>query len=67
MTQRLSLPTRSLLLAALAATLEIIVILPFVDHWADHNQMIHFTQHGLIFAGGVIMGFALRGLRDTRE
>ena len=67
LTHRLSLPTRSLVLASIAAALEILVILPFVDHLADKNPMIHFTQHGLIFAGGVMMGFALRGLRDSRQ
>ena len=40
MTHRLSVPTRSLVLAALAATLEIIVILPFVDQ----EQMARVRQ-----------------------
>jgi hypothetical protein len=24
---------------------------------------VHFTQHGLIFVGGIVMGWALRDLR----
>jgi hypothetical protein len=51
---------RSLSLVAVAALLELLLIAPFVDHLADSNPMIHFTQHGLIFAGGVLVGIALR-------
>jgi hypothetical protein len=51
---------RSLSLVAIAALLELLLIAPIVDHLADSNPMIHFTQHGLIFAGGVLMGVALR-------
>ena len=46
-----------------AAILEICLILPFVDHLADANPTIHFTQHGFIFAGGVLMGLALRDVQ----
>ena len=51
---------RSLSLVAIAALLELLLIAPFVDHLADSNPTIHFTQHGLIFLGGVLMGVALR-------
>jgi len=51
---------RSLSLVAIAAMLELLLIAPFVDHLADANPTIHFTQHGLIFVGGVLMGVALR-------
>jgi hypothetical protein len=51
---------RSLCLVAAAALLELLLIAPFVDHLADANPTIHFTQHGLIFLGGVMMGIALR-------
>jgi hypothetical protein len=51
---------RSLWLVAAAALLEVVLILPFVDHLADANPTIHFTQHGLIFLGGIMMGIALR-------
>jgi hypothetical protein len=52
--------TRALRLLIFAALLEVILILPFVDHLADAHPMIHFTQHGFIFLGGVLMGVALR-------
>ena len=51
---------RSLCLVAAAALLEIVLIMPFVDHLEDSTPTIHFTQHGLIFLGGVLMGIALR-------
>ncbi|HEX4837408.1 MAG TPA: hypothetical protein VFV03_02640 [Solirubrobacteraceae bacterium] len=49
-------------MAALAVVLELALITPWVDHAADRNQTVHFTQHGLIFLGGVLIGFALREL-----
>jgi hypothetical protein len=54
---------RALRLVVFAAVLEIVLILPFVDHLADTHPMIHFTQHGFIFAGGVLMGLALRDVQ----
>ena len=53
----------ALLLGVFALVLEISLITPWVDHAADGNSTIHFTQHGLIFIGGLIMGWALRDLR----
>jgi hypothetical protein len=53
---------RALVLATVALCLEIALITPWVDHLADGNPTIHFTQHGLIFVGGVLMGWALREL-----
>ena len=50
-------PRRLLMLAVM---LEVIMILPFVDHIADAHPAIHFTQHGFIFLGGLLMGMALR-------
>jgi hypothetical protein len=52
--------TRALFLLICSAVLEVLLILPFVDHLADSHPTIHFTQHGLIFLGGVLMGVALR-------
>ncbi len=52
--------TRALAMLTFAALLEVVLILPFVDHLADAHPMIHFTQHGFIFLGGVLMGIALR-------
>lgn len=54
---------RALRLVVFAALLEIVLILPFVDHLADTRPMIHFTQHGFIFAGGVLMGLAIRDVQ----
>jgi hypothetical protein len=51
---------RALALVMFAAVLEVVLILPFVDHLADTHPTIHFTQHGLIFGGGILMGIALR-------
>jgi len=59
---------RPLVVILIAAVLEILLVMPFVDDLADRSPMFHFTQHGLIFVGGVVMGFALRDLylRSTR-
>jgi len=54
---------RALRLVVFAALLEVVLVLPFVDHLADANSTIHFTQHGFIFAGGVLMGLALRDVQ----
>jgi hypothetical protein len=54
---------RALRLVVFAALLEIMLVAPFVDHLADSNPTVHFTQHGLIFAGGVLMGLALRDVQ----
>jgi hypothetical protein len=54
---------RALRLVMFAALLEVVLVLPFVDHLADANATIHFTQHGFIFAGGVLMGLALRDVQ----
>ncbi len=55
----------ALLVGVLALLLEISLITPWVDDAAGGNSTIHFTQHGLIFIGGLIMGWALRDLRLT--
>jgi hypothetical protein len=47
----------------LALVLEVVLITPWVDDAADSNATVHFTQHGLIFLGGILMGWALRDLR----
>jgi hypothetical protein len=54
---------RSFALVAFAVLLEVTLLMPFVDHLADANQTIHFTQHGFIFAGGVLLGMALRDVQ----
>ena len=54
---------RAFRLVVFAVLLEVVLLMPFVDHLADANQTIHFTQHGFIFAGGVLMGLALRDVQ----
>jgi hypothetical protein len=43
----------------------VLLLTPWVDDLADENATAHFTQHGMIFVGGLIMGWALRDLRLT--
>jgi hypothetical protein len=56
---------RALRLVVFAALLEVVLVLPFIDHLADANPTIHFTQHGFIFVGGVLMGLALRDVQRS--
>jgi hypothetical protein len=51
---------RAMRLVIFAALMELLLIMPFVDHYADAHPTVHFTQHGFIFLGGVLMGWALR-------
>jgi hypothetical protein len=60
---RRSTRLRAMRLVVFAALLEVVLVLPFVDHLADANPTIHFTQHGFIFAGGVLLGMALRDVQ----
>jgi hypothetical protein len=60
---RVGSPNRPLLLATIALVLELALISPWIDHLADDNPTVHFSQHGLIFVGGLLMGWALRELR----
>jgi hypothetical protein len=55
-------PRAAVGLGALALLLELLLISPWVDEAADSNSLAHFTQHGLIFVGGLLMGVALRDL-----
>jgi hypothetical protein len=50
-------------LVVFAVVLEIVLLMPFVDHLADSNNTIHFTQHGFIFGGGVLLGMAIRDVQ----
>jgi hypothetical protein len=54
---------RAFCLVAFAVLLEVTLLMPFVDHLADSNNTIHFTQHGFIFAGGVLLGMAIRDVQ----
>jgi hypothetical protein len=60
---RLRARRRAFLLVAFAVLLEVTLLMPFVDHLADANPTIHFSQHGFIFAGGVLLGMALRDVQ----
>ena len=57
---------RAMRLVVFAALLELFLIMPFVDHVADAHPTVHFTQHGFIFLGGVLMGWALRDVHRYR-
>jgi hypothetical protein len=54
---------RAFRLVVFAVVLEVVLLMPFVDHLADSNNTIHFTQHGFIFAGGVLLGMAIRDVQ----
>lgn len=55
-------PRKALTLGVLALLLEMVLILPIFDKVAGTNPTAHFTQHGGIFLGGVLMGIALRDM-----
>ena len=55
-------PAKGVAAGGLAVILEIAAILPPLDRAVETNQTLHFTQHGLIFAGGALMGVALRDI-----
>jgi hypothetical protein len=57
---------RALRLVVFATLLEVFLIMPFVDHYADAHPTVHFTQHGFIFLGGLLMGWALRDVHLSR-
>ena len=60
-------PRTAVLVGGLAVLLEILLITPWVDDLADRNSTVHFTQHGLIFLGGILMGWVLRDLRLSSQ
>ena len=55
-------PRKALTLGVTALLLEMVLILPVFDKVAGTNPTAHFTQHGGIFLGGVLMGMALRDM-----
>ncbi len=55
-------PRKALTLGVAALLLEMVMILPIFDKVAGTNPTAHFTQHGGIFLGGVLMGMALRDM-----
>jgi hypothetical protein len=60
---RRRLRLRAFGLVVFAVVLEVVLLMPFVDHLADSNNTIHFTQHGFIFGGGVLLGMAIRDVQ----
>ncbi len=55
-------PMRALVLGGLGLLLQVVALLPPVDDAVDSNAAMHYLQHGIIFAGGLCMGIALRDL-----
>jgi hypothetical protein len=62
---RRRLRLRAFALVAFTVVLEVVLLMPFVDHLADSNSTIHFTQHGFIFGGGVLLGLAIRDVQRS--
>jgi hypothetical protein len=58
-------PRSALALGTCGFALEVLLLTPWVDDLTESNATAHFTQHGLIFVGGILMGWALRDLRLT--
>jgi hypothetical protein len=55
-------PRAAVALGALGLALQVLALLPFIDDNVDTNPTLHYTQHGVIFLGGLLMGVALRDL-----
>ena len=53
-------PRGAVALGALGLALQVLALLPFFDDNVDSNPTLHYTQHGVIFLGGLLMGVALR-------
>jgi hypothetical protein len=54
---------RAFRLVVFAVLFEVVLLMPYVDRLADSHPTIHFTQHGFIFAGGVLLGMAIRDVQ----
>jgi hypothetical protein len=60
--QTLLKPRTAVLIGGLGLLLEILAILPPIDDATDTNPTLHYSQHGVLFLGGLLMGIALRDL-----
>ncbi len=58
-------PRTAVLLGGIGLLLEVVAILPPVESATDANATLHYTQHGVLFSGGLLMGIALRDLLAT--
>ena len=55
-------PRIAIALGALGLVLQLVALSPpFTDN-VDENQTLHYTQHGIVVLGGILMGVALRDL-----
>jgi hypothetical protein len=55
-------PRTAVLVGALALLLEVLAIIPPIDDATATNPTLHYTQHGVLFIGGLLMGVAIRDL-----
>jgi hypothetical protein len=55
-------PRTAVLVGALALLLEVLAIIPPIDDATATNATLHYTQHGVLFIGGLLMGVAIRDL-----
>ena len=53
---------RALVLGGIGLLCQVVALLPPIDNAVDSNAAIHYLQHGIIVAGGLCMGIALRDL-----
>jgi hypothetical protein len=55
-------PRTAVLVGGLGLLLEVLAILPPIDRATATNPTLHYSQHGILFIGGLLMGIALRDL-----
>jgi hypothetical protein len=60
--QSLLKPRTAVLLGGIGLFLEVAAILPPIDDATATNPTLHFSQHGVLFSGGLLMGIAIRDL-----
>jgi hypothetical protein len=55
-------PRNAVLLGGAGLLLEVVAILPPIEDATVTNPTLHYSQHGVLFIGGLMMGVALRDL-----